>query len=132
MVHQHFALFDTLTVTDNIQLGLPADWAPGRVRARLAEVAERYGLAVPDERRQPTWQGQGETQTEAGGKSILLAHQNHDGAQHQPGQQAGEHAPPEAETEAIGGEQSESLQSLHEWERPWSLNEIGIWSRGRR
>ncbi len=46
MVHQHFALFDTLTVTDNIQLGLHADWTPARVRARLAEVAERYGLAI--------------------------------------------------------------------------------------
>jgi simple sugar transport system ATP-binding protein len=46
MVHQHFALFDTLTVADNVRLGLPSDWTPTRVRARLAEVAERYGLPI--------------------------------------------------------------------------------------
>jgi simple sugar transport system ATP-binding protein len=46
MVHQHFALFDTLTAAENILLGLPADWTPARVRDRLAAVAERYGLAL--------------------------------------------------------------------------------------
>ncbi len=46
MVHQHFALFDTLTVVENIQLGLPAHWTPAAVRARLAEVGSRYGLAI--------------------------------------------------------------------------------------
>jgi simple sugar transport system ATP-binding protein len=46
MVHQHFALFDTLTVVENLQLGLPADWTPARIRARLAEVAQRYGLDI--------------------------------------------------------------------------------------
>jgi simple sugar transport system ATP-binding protein len=51
MVHQHFALFDTLTVVDNLQLGLPPDWSPARVRARLAEVAERYGLSIDAEAR---------------------------------------------------------------------------------
>jgi len=45
MVHQHFALFDTLTALENIQLGLPRSWTAARLRARLAEVAERYGLA---------------------------------------------------------------------------------------
>jgi len=44
MVHQHFALFDTLTVVENIQLGLPAAWTPARVRARLAELGGRYGF----------------------------------------------------------------------------------------
>ncbi len=49
MVHQHFALFDTLTVAENILLGLPARWTPAAVRARLAEVGSRYGLDIaPD------------------------------------------------------------------------------------
>jgi simple sugar transport system ATP-binding protein len=46
MVHQHFALFDTLTVAENVQLGLPADWTLARVRTQLAAVAERYGLGI--------------------------------------------------------------------------------------
>jgi ABC-type uncharacterized transport system ATPase subunit len=46
MVHQHFALFDTLTVAENLLLGLPADWTPARVQARLDEVAQRYGLDI--------------------------------------------------------------------------------------
>ena len=46
MVHQHFALFDTLTVAENLRLGLPPDWARARVRARLAGGADRYGLSI--------------------------------------------------------------------------------------
>lgn len=46
MVFQHFSLFDTLTVTENIALGLdnagPMDQLAGRIR----EVSERYGLAL--------------------------------------------------------------------------------------
>jgi len=51
MVHQHFALFDTLTVAENIEIGLHARWTPARVRAHLAQVAGRYGLEIdPDAR----------------------------------------------------------------------------------
>lgn len=52
MIHQHFMLVPTLTVAENVALGLGgrlglADMKP--VRARLAEVSERYGLHVdPD------------------------------------------------------------------------------------
>jgi simple sugar transport system ATP-binding protein len=49
MVHQHFALFDTLTVAENLRLGLPSDWSMTRVRERLAEVADRYGLSIDAE-----------------------------------------------------------------------------------
>lgn len=52
MIHQHFMLVPTLTVAENVALGLGgrrglADMRP--VRKRLAEVSERYGLSVdPD------------------------------------------------------------------------------------
>ena len=46
MVHQHFALFDTLTVAENIALGLPASTPLGRIGAELASLGERYGLAI--------------------------------------------------------------------------------------
>ena len=52
MIHQHFMLVPTLTVAENVALGLGgrrglADMGP--VKARLAEVSERYGLHVdPD------------------------------------------------------------------------------------
>jgi len=36
MVHQHFALFDTLTVAENVSLGLPASTPLGRITAELA------------------------------------------------------------------------------------------------
>ena len=49
MIHQHFMLVPTLTVAENVALGLPgrrglADMAP--IRRRLAEVSEQYGLRV--------------------------------------------------------------------------------------
>ncbi|MCP3853648.1 MAG: ABC transporter ATP-binding protein [Actinomycetia bacterium] len=49
MIHQHFMLVPTLTVAENVALGLGgrhglADMGP--VRERLAEVSERYGLQV--------------------------------------------------------------------------------------
>jgi general nucleoside transport system ATP-binding protein len=50
MVFQHFALFDTLTVAENVALGLPPREF-GDVRARLAELAEAYGLAVEADQR---------------------------------------------------------------------------------
>lgn len=52
MIHQHFMLVPTLTVAENVALGLGgrrglADMRP--VKRRLAEVSERYGLDVdPD------------------------------------------------------------------------------------
>ena len=52
MIHQHFMLVPTLTVAENVALGLGgrrglADMRP--IRARLGEVSERYGLHVdPD------------------------------------------------------------------------------------
>ncbi len=52
MIHQHFMLVPTLTVAENVALGLGgrrgiADMRP--VRRRLLEVSERYGLRVdPD------------------------------------------------------------------------------------
>ncbi len=52
MIHQHFMLVPTLTVAENVALGLGgrmglADMHP--VKERLAEVSERYGLQVdPD------------------------------------------------------------------------------------
>ena len=52
MIHQHFMLVPTLTVAENVALGLKgrrglADMAP--VRKRLGEVSERFGLRVdPD------------------------------------------------------------------------------------
>jgi len=51
MVHQHFALFDTLTVVENIQVGLHEARSPAQVRVRLAQMAERYGLAIDAEAR---------------------------------------------------------------------------------
>ena len=51
MVFQHFSLFETLTVTENIALGLGNDTPlPGLAR-RISEVSERYGLSVSPERR---------------------------------------------------------------------------------
>ncbi len=45
MVHQHFALFDALTVVENIALGLPAASAQA-LRGQLAALAQRHGLAI--------------------------------------------------------------------------------------
>ncbi|MEM7095239.1 MAG: ABC transporter ATP-binding protein [Actinomycetota bacterium] len=49
MIHQHFMLVPTLTVAENVALGLGgrrgrADMRP--VRSRLREVSERYGLEI--------------------------------------------------------------------------------------
>ena len=50
MVFQHFVLFDTLTVAENVALG-PRAGAAGEVTARLRDLAQRYDLEVdPDER----------------------------------------------------------------------------------
>jgi simple sugar transport system ATP-binding protein len=50
MVFQHFALFDTLTVAENVALGLlPAPLAD--VEARLAERSQRYALEIDPKQR---------------------------------------------------------------------------------
>ena len=48
MIHQHFMLVNTLTVAENVALGMrsarrPAD-RPDAVSRRIAELSERYGL----------------------------------------------------------------------------------------
>jgi len=55
MVHQHFTLADNLSVLDNIVLGTRPLWAPGSgraaARARIVELARRFGLSVVPEAR---------------------------------------------------------------------------------
>lgn len=46
MVFQHFSLFDTLTVAENVWLGLDKSIALADVRQRVAQVASEYGLEV--------------------------------------------------------------------------------------
>ena len=50
MVFQHFSLFDTLTVAENIALALDHRAAPSTLDARIVEVSERYGLPVDPQR----------------------------------------------------------------------------------
>ena len=53
MIHQHFMLVDSLTVAENVALGLKSKREPrldlNEVRARIRELADSYGLQVdPD------------------------------------------------------------------------------------
>nr|HMS79324.1 ATP-binding cassette domain-containing protein [Burkholderiaceae bacterium] len=55
MVHQHFTLADNLSVLDNVTIGVEPWWRPmsrrGAARAKLVDLAGRFGLAVdPDAR----------------------------------------------------------------------------------
>lgn len=50
MVFQHFSLFDTLTVAENIALGLPSDTNLRELSGRIARTAEQYGLGVEPKR----------------------------------------------------------------------------------
>jgi general nucleoside transport system ATP-binding protein len=50
MIFQHFSLFDSLSVADNIALGLTAAQARGNLTARIVETARSYGLAVQPQR----------------------------------------------------------------------------------
>jgi simple sugar transport system ATP-binding protein len=55
MVHQHFTLADNLSVLDNVTIGVEPWWRPvsrrAAARAKLVELARRFGLAVdPDAR----------------------------------------------------------------------------------
>ena len=44
MVFQHFSLFDTLTVTENIALGLDAKTDLKELAERITRTGEKYGL----------------------------------------------------------------------------------------
>jgi general nucleoside transport system ATP-binding protein len=50
MVYQHFSLFDTLTVAQNVWLGLDKAMALPEVAERITQVAAGYGLEVAPER----------------------------------------------------------------------------------
>lgn len=50
MVFQHFSLFDTLTVTENIVLGLPAETRLDELEKRIADTALEYGLEIEPRR----------------------------------------------------------------------------------
>jgi|TARA_R110002072_G_scaffold237600_2_gene394962 simple sugar transport system ATP-binding protein len=46
MVFQHFSLFESLTVAENIILGLESQESPSAMAGRIAEISARYGLAL--------------------------------------------------------------------------------------
>lgn len=49
MVHQHFALFETLTVTENVALGLSQRRSLAEIASEVRRLGENYGLEVnPD------------------------------------------------------------------------------------
>jgi simple sugar transport system ATP-binding protein len=52
MVFQHFSLFETLTVAENIALGLPASMSRDRAQldATIREVSQRYGMDIDPRR----------------------------------------------------------------------------------
>lgn len=50
MVFQHFSVFETLTVTQNIALGMEGRYRHERLAARIATVSERYGLPLDPRR----------------------------------------------------------------------------------
>ena len=50
MVFQHFSLFDTLTVAENIALGLPSNTRLADLETRIADTARQYGLDLEPQR----------------------------------------------------------------------------------
>ena len=50
MVFQHFALFDTLTVAENIALALDERCSPAGLAPRIRKVSEEYGLPLDPDR----------------------------------------------------------------------------------
>ncbi len=50
MVFQHFSLFDTLTVAENIALGLPHDTKLDELAQRISRTASQYGLELEPQR----------------------------------------------------------------------------------
>jgi general nucleoside transport system ATP-binding protein len=54
MVFQHFSLFDALTVTENIALGLPGATANAALADRIVQVSKSYGLDLEPSRQTGT------------------------------------------------------------------------------
>lgn len=50
MVFQHFSLFETLTVAENISLALDAQIPPGELAKQISSVSVEYGLPVDPQR----------------------------------------------------------------------------------
>ncbi len=50
MVYQHFALFDSITVVENIALSMPGRMDLKRLAVRIREISERYGLPIDPDR----------------------------------------------------------------------------------
>ncbi|MGC5699698.1 ABC transporter ATP-binding protein [Pseudomonas sp. NFXW11] len=51
MVFQHFSLFETLSVAQNIALAMgPAAGTPSQLEGRIRQVAQRYGMALEPQR----------------------------------------------------------------------------------
>ena len=50
MVFQHFSLFETLTVAENISLALDEQVKPAVLATRITEVSQRYGLPIDPHR----------------------------------------------------------------------------------
>ena len=50
MVFQHFSLFDTLTVAENIALGLPKETRLDELEKRITQTAREYGLDLEPQR----------------------------------------------------------------------------------
>ncbi len=50
MVFQHFSLFESMTVAENVALGLDRGAGLGALAARVGEVGRRYGLALQPDR----------------------------------------------------------------------------------
>ena len=50
MVFQHFSLFETLTVVENVALALPGNSDLGELASQITEVSNRYGLPVDPQR----------------------------------------------------------------------------------
>jgi simple sugar transport system ATP-binding protein len=50
MVFQHFSLFDTLTVAENVQLGLEASHSLASLREQIKVTAQTYGLPLDPDR----------------------------------------------------------------------------------
>jgi simple sugar transport system ATP-binding protein len=50
MVFQHFSLFETLTVVQNVALALPGKFDLAALSKRIIEVSERYGLPIDPRR----------------------------------------------------------------------------------
>ncbi|WP_213879700.1 ABC transporter ATP-binding protein [Pseudomonas sp. dw_358] len=50
MVFQHFSLFETLTVAQNIALAMGPGQTPGQLAPKIREVSERYGMSVEPQR----------------------------------------------------------------------------------